>query len=444
MQSPLPQYHQKLIQTFWWVKGLLLTGQISFRMLQALTLTYIFHCSLTTTVFYLGVLQLLVMAFEIPTGIVGDALGRKRSFLLSALCYTGSSLVVALTVFYEPLVPLGIFSFLVGGALGWTFQSGALEAWITHNLKLSGYQGEFHRIFATREAIRNLAGLVIGPIFIIGFYRWHALPWFLAAFFFFGSSVLLFLATYNLQDHEVGHHRWPPLRIFWQSAKDIVIVSSKALNSQPLLRAWIAITSGKTLTIAVLVKFYPLWFDRLPGQLWFFGLPLSREHLISAALAAYLGANLLGSVLARQYSYQASRFYRFGFLMLLSVLPLGYFFFPISASLEISSAFLFIVVFAIIGAAGIIVELIGEGQYSHTIETDAVRNTLMSTHSLIKEGIPGVFLVLWGFLPIPEDNLRLLFRATLFLAIILMVYGVRIIGSTNKSTFGTATVLDVQ
>ena len=67
--------------------------------------------------------------FEIPTGVVADTLGRRASFLLSVLVLAASTLAyVALAAIGGGVVAFSIVSVFLG--LGYTFYSGAMEAWL--------------------------------------------------------------------------------------------------------------------------------------------------------------------------------------------------------------------------------------------------------------------------------------------------------------------------
>ena len=75
-----------------------------------------------------------MVIFEIPTGVVADTLGRRVSYLLSVV------ILAATTVLYlvAAQVGAGIVVFVVVSifmGLGFTFYSGALEAWVVDGLQ---------------------------------------------------------------------------------------------------------------------------------------------------------------------------------------------------------------------------------------------------------------------------------------------------------------------
>jgi MFS family permease len=97
--------------------------------------------------------------FEVPTGVVADTRGRRISFLLSA-----STLVVG-TLAYVGVAAIGggVVLFSLAGivlGLGYTFYSGAVEAWLVDALKATGYRGELDRVFARAQVVFGVATLV--------------------------------------------------------------------------------------------------------------------------------------------------------------------------------------------------------------------------------------------------------------------------------------------
>ena len=91
-----------------------------------------------------------LVLFEIPTGIVADSAGRRRSFLLSVF------ILIIGTVGYLSIAGLGgglagfvIVSLILG--IGYSFYSGAAEAWLVDALHAVGHDGQLDRIFARRR-----------------------------------------------------------------------------------------------------------------------------------------------------------------------------------------------------------------------------------------------------------------------------------------------------
>ncbi len=78
-----------------------------------------------------------MVAFEIPTGVVADTLGRRMSYLLSVGVLAATTVLYLLAAQAEAsVVVFGAISVAMG--LGFTFFSGALEAWLVDALGASG------------------------------------------------------------------------------------------------------------------------------------------------------------------------------------------------------------------------------------------------------------------------------------------------------------------
>ncbi len=100
-----------------------------------------------------------MVVFEIPTGVVADTLGRRLSFLLSVTVLAVTTLMyVGLAEVGAGVVPFALVS--VGMGLGFTFYSGAMEAWLVDALSATGYAGLLDRVFARGQQVTGAAMLV--------------------------------------------------------------------------------------------------------------------------------------------------------------------------------------------------------------------------------------------------------------------------------------------
>ena len=100
-----------------------------------------------------------MVLFEVPTGVVADTLGRRVSFLLSVTVLSATTLLyVGLAQVGAGVVPFAIVS--VGIGLGYTFYSGAMEAWLVDALHATSYHGLLDRVFARGQQITGAAMLV--------------------------------------------------------------------------------------------------------------------------------------------------------------------------------------------------------------------------------------------------------------------------------------------
>jgi MFS family permease len=99
-----------------------------------------------------------MMIFEVPTGIVADTVGRRASYLLGTVTLTGSTLLYVLLWQIEaPFWAWAGSSLLLG--LGFTFFSGAVEAWLVDALTATGYTGQLETVFGRGQMVSGAAML---------------------------------------------------------------------------------------------------------------------------------------------------------------------------------------------------------------------------------------------------------------------------------------------
>jgi MFS family permease len=105
-----------------------------------------------------------MVLFEVPTGIVADTLGRRVSYLLGTVTLTATTLLYVLLWQIEaPFWQWAIVSLLLG--LGFTFFSGAVEAWLVDALNVTGFTGEMETVFGRGQVVTGgamLTGSVAG------------------------------------------------------------------------------------------------------------------------------------------------------------------------------------------------------------------------------------------------------------------------------------------
>ncbi len=100
--------------------------------------------------------------FEIPTGVVADTVGRRVSFLVSiVIVWAGTLGYVAASAAGGGLLLFCAVSVLLG--LGYTFYSGAVEAWLVDALKATGFDGQLDRVFARGSMVTG-AALLVGTL----------------------------------------------------------------------------------------------------------------------------------------------------------------------------------------------------------------------------------------------------------------------------------------
>lgn len=99
------------------------------------------------------------LVFEVPTGVIADTIGRKASFLLGIAALAIATLLYVLAAELN----IGMWLFLLASVLlglGFTFQTGALEAWIVDALAFTGYDQPLDVVFARGQIVFGVAMLI--------------------------------------------------------------------------------------------------------------------------------------------------------------------------------------------------------------------------------------------------------------------------------------------
>lgn len=96
--------------------------------------------------------------FEVPTGVVADMWGRRVSYMLGALTLTVSTLLyLYMWSIHGPFWGWAVSSALLG--LGFTFFSGATEAWLVDALHATNFKGHLDGVFAKGQIVGGVAML---------------------------------------------------------------------------------------------------------------------------------------------------------------------------------------------------------------------------------------------------------------------------------------------
>lgn len=100
-----------------------------------------------------------MVVFEIPTGVVADTLGRRVSYLLSVVVLGVTTLLyLFIAESGGNVIAFAVVSAFMG--LGFTFYSGALEAWLVDALGSVDDDGELDHVFARSQQVTGVAMLV--------------------------------------------------------------------------------------------------------------------------------------------------------------------------------------------------------------------------------------------------------------------------------------------
>ena len=107
-----------------------------------------------------------MVIFEIPTGVVADTWGRRTSYLLGTMTLAASTfLYYVMWQVSAPFWAWAVVSVLIG--LGFTFFSGAVEAWLVDALDHAEYRGSLEAVLGRGQMVSGVAmlgGSVLGGV----------------------------------------------------------------------------------------------------------------------------------------------------------------------------------------------------------------------------------------------------------------------------------------
>lgn len=226
-----------------------------------------------------------MVLFEVPTGVVADTWGRRASYLLGTVTLAATTvLYYLLWQFSAPFWEWAVVSMLLG--LGFTFFSGAVEAWLVDALHYAKYQGTMEAIFGKGQMVTgaamltgSVAGGIIAQVSSLG-----------VPFLIRGSILVVMFAVAYVIMKDLGFKPQPkgePLK----AMRRVLKTSYEHGFKNPPVR-WVMLTAPFGLGVGIYV-FYALQ----PYLLELYG---NSEAYSIAGLAAAIvaGAQILGGYLA--------------------------------------------------------------------------------------------------------------------------------------------------
>jgi MFS family permease len=237
------------------------------------------------------------VVFEVPTGVVADTRGRRTSYLLGTVTLAIATLLYFLLWYRpSPFWAWAVTSALLG--LGFTFFSGAVDAWLVDALTFHGYTkegGRLEDVFARGEIVEGaamLGGSVAGGL--IAQATNLGAPYLLRTAFL----VLSFVTAFALM-RDTGftpHHGKQPI----EEIKNVLRGSiAHGLGNRPV--RWVMLTAPFTgaVTIFAFYAMQPylleLWGDQ-------------RAYAIAGLAAAIVaGAQIAGGLLVPHLRHVFSR-----------------------------------------------------------------------------------------------------------------------------------------
>jgi MFS family permease len=220
----------------------------------------------------------------VPTGVVADTRGRRFSFLLGAATLLLSTLLyLYMWETHAPFAGWALASILLG--LGFTFFSGATEAWLVDALTATGFAGDLESVFGRAQSVGGFA-MLVGSVTggVVAQLTSLGVPYLLRAAFLGLTLVVAFRFM-----HDIGFTRdrsanpVKAVRTVWSGALD------GGLRNPPV--RWLMLAAPFTTGVGFYV-FYAIQ----PYLLQLYGDP-NAYSIAGLAAALFAGVSMVGGLL---------------------------------------------------------------------------------------------------------------------------------------------------
>lgn len=322
--------------------------------------------------------------FEIPTGIVADIRGRRVSFMFGSLTLTAATLMYLwMWQISGPFWGWALTSIFLG--LGFTFFSGATEAWLVDALCATNFKGNLDSVLAKGQILTGigmLSGSVIGGV--VAQYTNLGVPYILRALFLLVALGAAFFLMFDIGFQPKRGQS--PL----SETKKILLASVEHGLKNPPVR-WIMLASTFTTGVAIYV-FYALqpYILKLYGDSTAYGV----AGLVAAIVA---GAQIIGGFLV---PYIRRMFKKRTVLLLIGVIIDTILLFFIGFTSNFWITILLLVIWALIPAATMPVRqaylngLIPSQQRATVLSFDSLMG---SSGGVIFQPLLGKVADIWGY-----------------------------------------------
>lgn len=171
------------------------------------------------------------LVFQIPTGVIADTIGRKASFLMSLATLMLATLGYVAAASYH----LGFWAFAFASVflgLGFTFYTGAVDAWLVDSLNRVGYPKSREQVFAWggmafsgATLVGTLAGGLLGQVNL-------ALPYLVRT----GMLALTFVLAAALMRESRGGRPRLTWRAFADRSLAVAVSGASYVRRNPVVR----------------------------------------------------------------------------------------------------------------------------------------------------------------------------------------------------------------
>lgn len=225
---------------------------------------------------------------DIPTGVVADTWGRRVSYLLGTLTLAGATFLYwLLWELKGPFWSWAIVSMLLG--LGFTFFSGAVEAWLVDALHFADYQGMLEDVMGRGQMVTgaamlggSVAGGAIAQATSLG------VPFLIRV----GVLLVMFGVAFRLM-HDIGFTPEPSKGVRRATREVLGASLTHGLKNRPV--RWVMLAAPFSAGVGV-YAFYAMQPYLL--QLW----GNSKAYTVAGLAAAIVaGAQIIGGLVAPRF-----------------------------------------------------------------------------------------------------------------------------------------------
>lgn len=222
--------------------------------------------------------------FEVPTGLVADIKGRRASYLLGTVVLGISTLFYLAAGLNHATLPVWIIGSTLLG-LGFTFFSGATEAWLVDALEFTGYKGSLDAVFSRGQMVRG-AAMLVGSVAGGFIAQWSALA---VPYAFRAAILFITFGVAFVFMHDLGFERLRSVSVL-QDAKKL-FKDSALFGWQHRAVGWMMLANP----FLVGVGFY-IFYAMQPFLLEMYGDP-TAYGVAGLAAAIVAGSQIIGGFL---------------------------------------------------------------------------------------------------------------------------------------------------
>lgn len=183
---------------------------------------------------------LLGLVVELPSGVIADMLGRKRTIIIGCVCMVVGQIMIAFSgSFWGITIWYGLWT------IGYAFQSGATEALVYDYLKSKNLEDQWERVRTTANIITTINYPICVAIGGILFGIWYGLPYIAGA----TVGVLGLIAVFCMHDSrtykkaafsfaQYGAHLRDGMGVLFRKAIVPVSIAAIVVLSMQIVFAW--------------------------------------------------------------------------------------------------------------------------------------------------------------------------------------------------------------